>query len=120
MLDFTFIDELLRNWEPMHFKKASQPISPSSSEQSTRISCGTDVMKFNEHQTPQLVTVPSKPVKESEYPGHITNEVRQEMNEWILHHLHHLHHLFLTKEEENYFISKYGILRRQVKTAFNN
>jgi hypothetical protein len=56
-------------------------------------------------------------VKESEYPGHITNETWREMKEWIL---HHLHYQFLTKEEEDYFMAKYGILRHQVKTAFNN
>jgi hypothetical protein len=49
--------------------------------------------------------VPSKPVKESEYPGHITNEAQREMKEWIL---HHLYYPFLTKNEEDYFMTKYG------------
>jgi hypothetical protein len=46
-------------------------------------------------------------MKESEYSGYTTSEVRQEMNEWIW---YHLHHPFLAKEEEDCFMVKYDIL----------
>jgi hypothetical protein len=39
------------------------------------------------------------------------------MNQWIL---HHLQCPFLTKADEKYFMVKYGITRRQVKTGFHN
>jgi hypothetical protein len=117
LVKFTFMDEILRGWYFMYSEKASLSILPLPSKQPTRISYGTDPMTFNEHQIHQLVLVSSKPVKESEYPGHITNEARQEMKEWIL---RHLHYPFLTKEEEDYFMAKYGILQCQVKIAFNN
>jgi hypothetical protein len=47
----------------------------------------------------------------------ISAEAQLEMNEWIT---EHIRHPFLTTEEEDYFMAKYGITRRQVKTALNN
>jgi hypothetical protein len=40
-----------------------------------------------------------------------------EMSKWIL---SHLPDPFLAKEDENYFMAKYAMSRKQVKTAFNN
>jgi hypothetical protein len=39
------------------------------------------------------------------------------MNKWIL---EHTKNPFLTKGDEDYFMTKYGLTRRQVKTACNN
>jgi hypothetical protein len=60
---------------------------------------------------------PSKPEEQSEFPDTIKNEAHREINDWIQ---QHMQHSFLTKADEDYFMAKYGIPRRQVKTAFNN
>jgi hypothetical protein len=46
-----------------------------------------------------------------------TREARNEMRNWMK---EHWESPYLRKEEENYFCAKYGLTRRQVKTAFNN
>jgi hypothetical protein len=45
------------------------------------------------------------------------NEALMEMSRWIG---EHLSDPFLSREEETFFMVKYGITRKQVKTAFNN
>jgi hypothetical protein len=44
-------------------------------------------------------------------------EAREEMSNWVC---EHLQHPFLTREMEDYFMLKYNMTRKQVKTAFNN
>jgi hypothetical protein len=44
-------------------------------------------------------------------------EAQLDMVKWIY---SHLANPFLAKEDEDYFIAKYGMTRAQVKTAFNN
>jgi hypothetical protein len=72
---------------------------------------------YKEHETPQTFIAPSKPGEESTQSGTVTKEAGREMNQWIR---HHLQCPFLTKAGEEYFMTKYGITRRQVKTGFNN
>jgi hypothetical protein len=44
-------------------------------------------------------------------------ETQREMSIWIIEHLQNSR---LTREEENYFMTKYGATREQIRTAFNN
>jgi hypothetical protein len=44
-------------------------------------------------------------------------EAQREMSTWIVEHLQDSR---LTREEENYFMTKYGATRKQIRTAFNN
>jgi hypothetical protein len=59
----------------------------------------------------------SQASNEFESPGTISAEACREMNDWIL---SHIKNPFLTKNEEDYFIIKFNLTRKQVKTAFNN
>jgi hypothetical protein len=44
-------------------------------------------------------------------------KAQREISTWIIEHLQDSR---LTREEENYFMTKYGATREQIKTAFNN
>jgi hypothetical protein len=70
-----------------------------------------------EHQASRTFIAPSKHVKESTHSNQVTTKADRKMNQWIL---HHLQCPFLTKTEEDYFMSKYGMMHRQVKTECKN
>jgi hypothetical protein len=116
-LDLAFTDELLSDWNPMHPEEASPPISPPPPEKLTQITCQTDLIMYKEHETPQTVIAPSKPREENTHSSTVTKESGREMNQRIL---HYLQCPLLTKAEEDYFMINYGMMRRQVKTGFNN
>jgi hypothetical protein len=66
------------------------------------------------------VTPPSPPESPSEPARKRTSfpdEAQVEMSRWIR---DHFTDPFLSREEETAFMVKYGITRKQVKTAFNN
>jgi hypothetical protein len=47
----------------------------------------------------------------------ISEEANKEMSDWLIEHEKSPQ---LTRAEENFFMQKYGLTRREVKTAFNN
>jgi hypothetical protein len=57
------------------------------------------------------------PFEEPEQRQPISSQARCEMNQWVI---DHANSPFLSKEKEDYFMEKYNLTRRQVKTAFNN
>jgi hypothetical protein len=116
-LDSAFTGELLPDWNPMHREEASPPISPPPPDKLTQITCETDPIMYEEHETPQTFIVPSKSVEKSTHSSTVTKEACREMNQWSL---YDLQCPFLTKAEENYFMVKYGMTCRQVKTAFHH
>jgi hypothetical protein len=52
ILDFTFTGELLPDWNPMHPEEALSPISPPPPEKLTRVTCETNQIMYEKHQTP--------------------------------------------------------------------
>jgi hypothetical protein len=55
--------------------------------------------------------------EKAEHRRPISAQARCEMNQWVI---DHAGNPFLSSETEEYFMGKYGLTRRQVKTAFNN
>jgi hypothetical protein len=61
--------------------------------------------------------LPLRVSEEIEHRQPVPAEARCEMNQWIM---SHTSHPFLSNKDEEYFMGKYGLTRRQVRTAFNN
>jgi hypothetical protein len=109
---FTFTNDLLEEWprersDGDSFDSPFEPLplpEPAPQTQETDNQC-------QEIEQPAFTFLPA------EARGTISAAARDEMNKWII---DHMKHPFLTKEEEEYFMAKYAITRRQVKTAFNN
>jgi hypothetical protein len=106
-MDDPFTSSLPSVPPPPHLPEPEPPLEPprlSARRFRKRMAEGDDEVKI----------VSPKEV-EARHP--IPEQARSEMNEWIL---ANIANPFLTKDQEDYFATKYGITRRQVKVAFNN
>jgi hypothetical protein len=113
--DFTFTGEYPADWDPIPPNDVSLPIPPT--DEPSRITRGTDPIPAENPPVPFPFIAQPKHARRTERPRPITAEARREMTDWII---HHLPHPFLSKEQEDYFIIKYSLTRRQVKTGFSN
>jgi hypothetical protein len=109
---FRYADELLDPWEAKHthITRPSTPFSPINSEEPDIADTPATSPVVPDRQVCQ--EIPSMTG-----PGGITAAARAEMNAWVV---DHIQNPFLTKEDEDYFMVKFSLARRQVKTAFNN
>jgi hypothetical protein len=118
-LDFICDDQSSQHWNPTAAITTPSPVASPAFPilSSQEIIFPESSGKQQEQQN--LLQVQSKPGMTSPRASRVcfSPEAQKEMNTWIIEHIHDSR---LTSEEENHFMTKYGVTRKQIRTAFNN